>query len=56
MNATKEFNQITHILNHDQIDTLHKEFFDIYASADIDSLESIIQKSKELLLHSENLY
>jgi hemerythrin-like metal-binding protein len=53
MNTINEFNQSTHTLNHDQMDTLHKEFLDIYASADINSLESIIQKSKELLDHSE---
>ncbi|RXJ80854.1 bacteriohemerythrin [Arcobacter sp. F2176] len=54
MNTIKEFNQSIHMLNHKKIDTLHKEFLDIYASADINSLESIIQISKELLVHSEN--
>ncbi|ADG91940.1 hemerythrin-like metal-binding protein [Arcobacter nitrofigilis DSM 7299] len=53
MNTIKEFNKSTHVLNHDQIDTLHKEFLDIYANANINSLESIIQISKELLIHSE---
>ena len=46
------FDKTKHILNHTKIDTLHKEFLDIYASTEINSIENIIIKSKELLDHS----
>jgi hemerythrin-like metal-binding protein len=53
MKILKEFNNETHLLNYTQIDTLHKEFLDIYNSVNLDSLENIITKSKELLEHSK---
>lgn len=52
MKTLKIFDNETHLLNFNQMDTLHKEFLDIYNSVDLSSLESIITKSKELLEHS----
>lgn len=53
MKTLKKFDDETHLLNFNQLDTLHKEFLDIYNSVDLNSVENIITKSKELLEHSK---
>ncbi len=53
MQKTIIFDDDKHLLNFEKMDTLHKEFLDIYNSVDISSIESIITKSKELLEHSK---
>jgi len=52
MQKTLVFDDEKHLLNFVQMDTLHKEFLDIYNSVDTNSGESILAKSKELLEHS----
>ena len=47
------FDNKKHILNQNEIDNLHHEFIDIYNSVDFDNINSIINKSKELLSHSK---
>jgi len=53
MKILKEFNNETHLLNFTQMDTLHKEFLDIYNSVNLNSWESIIDTTKELLEQSK---
>lgn len=47
------FDDEKHLLKYEKMDSLHKEFVDIYNSANIESTQSIITKSKELLEHSK---
>jgi len=49
----KNFENDKHNLNYEQIDTLHKEFLDIYNSADLNSVDDMRQKLAELLEHSK---
>lgn len=49
----KLFDPTKHLLNHNEIDTLHQEFLDIYNSVDICSNESYRIKLMELLEHSK---
>jgi hemerythrin-like metal-binding protein len=47
-----QFNESKHLLNHNEIDTLHKEFLDIYNSVNASDIQSYIEKLKELYEHS----
>lgn len=49
----KKFEEDKHSLNYEKMDTLHKEFLDIYNSVDLRSKESINSKSIELLEHTK---
>ncbi|WP_320034326.1 hemerythrin family protein [Halarcobacter sp.] len=49
----KSFEESKHLLNHEEIDTLHKEFLDIYNSVDKTDTNSYIQKLISLLVHSK---
>ncbi|XOB61036.1 bacteriohemerythrin [Campylobacterota bacterium DY0563] len=49
----KSFDENKHLLNHEEIDTLHKEFLDIYNSVDKTDTNSYIQKLISLLVHSK---
>lgn len=49
----KPFEEDKHLLNHKEIDTLHKEFLDIYNSVDKTDTNSYIQKLISLLEHSK---
>ena len=49
----KQFEEKKHLLNHDEIDCLHKEFLDIYNSVDSSNTNSYIQKLISLLEHSK---
>ena len=53
MKNTIKFDTAKHILKFEEIDNLHHEFIDIYNSVNIDSCDSIISKSNELLSHSK---
>ncbi len=49
----KNFEELKHLLNYEKMDNLHKEFLDIYNSADLNSKSSIASKATELLEHSK---
>lgn len=49
----KNFENEKHLLNNSNIDTLHKEFLDIFNSVDTSSYQSFRQKLTELLEHSK---
>ncbi len=49
----KKFEEDKHSLNYEKMDSLHKEFLDIYNSVNLMSKDSINQKATELLEHSK---
>ena len=49
----KNFDEAKHLLHYEKMDKLHKEFLEIYNSADINSKDSINAKATELLEHSK---
>ena len=48
-----EFQDNKHLLNHNQMDDIHREFVEIYNGVDSSSTQSYINKLKELLEHSK---
>ena len=53
MKNPKAFEEEKHLLNNPEMDELHKEFLDIYNSANLDSMKSIKEKLTLLMLHSK---
>jgi hemerythrin-like metal-binding protein len=53
MMSLKKFNKSKHLLNYEKMDNLHMEFWDIYNSVDLSSIDSIKLKSMELLTHTK---
>lgn len=53
MKKIKEFVKEKHLLSHQEMDTIHKEFLDIYNSVEPSTNQSFIQKLTELLEHSK---
>lgn len=53
MNKLIEFQNDKHLLKNDKMDTLHKEFLDIYNSVETSRIESFIKKLTEILEHSK---
>lgn len=53
MKTLKNFDNSKHLLKYDAMDTLHKEFLDIYNSVDCKSCESFIRKLKVLYEHTK---
>jgi len=49
----KPFEPSKHLLNHNEIDTLHQEFLEIYNSVDSSDPQSYREKLVELLEHSK---
>ncbi|WP_421717045.1 bacteriohemerythrin [Arcobacter arenosus] len=48
-----EFQDNKHLLKHNEMDEIHKEFIQIYNGADYNSIGSIINKTKELFEHTK---
>lgn len=53
MPLLKEFDNKKHLLGYDDIDTLHKEFLDIYNSVELENSQSLRTTVAKLLEHTK---